>query len=274
MKIFFVFFFLITTSAFAKYQYVSPMPGSTLNAPESQIIIREGSYLDPSTINAARFTLEGTKSGYHHFRVVFSDDQKTIVLYPSQPFGFDEKVTVSIIQGLKTLQGSMIDSFTFSFTTDREYTIAEQKQFTQLAKMNREERPLESLIDFSNATVEKNEFNPTERQLSGSFTIVNNTNPSPGDIFYDAWNGNFGSALYDGYNIITTDGDSVYASDKASICFDFKLNPNGYLSVFNDALNRFDVLDSNYVLIDSYYPANGRAIDPHEFTMYADGHAS
>ncbi|MBK9733319.1 MAG: aryl-sulfate sulfotransferase [Chitinophagaceae bacterium] len=273
MKVFLVLFFLISTSAFAKYQYVSPMPGSTLNAPESQIIIREGSYLDPSSINAERFILEGTKSGYHNFRVAFSDDQKTIVLYPSKPFGFDEKVTVSIMQGLKTLQGYLIDSFTFSFITDRAYTMAEQKQFQQLAAMSREERPLDDAIDFSYNKVEKNPFNPTERQLSGSFTIVNNSNPSPGDIFYDAWNGNFGSALYDGYNIITTDGDSVYASDKASICFDFKLNPNGYLSVFNDAMSCFDVFDSNYVLIDSYYPANGRAIDPHEFTIYADGHA-
>ncbi|HUM48432.1 MAG TPA: Ig-like domain-containing protein, partial [Chitinophagales bacterium] len=254
MKTFTLLLLLVATTAFAKLQYVSPMPGSILNSPSSHIIIRDGRYIDPASVDAAFFLLEGNKSGNHSFRVAFSDDQKTILLYPHQPFAFDEEVTVSIKAGIRVLDGAAVEPYTFHFTTHREYTPAEQEQFRQMPRILMEEEQ-KKWAPVSNETAEKD---PADRQLLGSFTIVKNTNPSPGSVFYDAWNGSFGSTTYDGFNIITNDGDSVYASDKASVCFDFSLNPNGYLSVYNDDVNRFDVYDSNYVLIDSYAPGNGR----------------
>ncbi|MBX7107936.1 MAG: aryl-sulfate sulfotransferase [Chitinophagales bacterium] len=273
MKQLLLFTFLLSSAAaFARYQYVSPMPGSTLNTPLTHIIIREGSVLDPASLDASRFTLTGSKSGGHSFRIAFSDDQKTILLYPDVPFGYAEEVTVNVMSGISALDGRLLDPYKFSFTTHRAYSAAEQENFKLLPQIVMEEEMKKNGVP---PVPEQQDpaFNPNERALLGSFTIVKNINPSPGEIFYDAWNGNFGSTTYDGYNIITPDGDSVYASDKVSVCFDFSVNPNGYLSVFNDNANRFDVYDSNYVLIDSYYPGNGRSADPHEFTIYEDGHA-
>ncbi|MEO6169109.1 MAG: aryl-sulfate sulfotransferase [Chitinophagales bacterium] len=269
MKLFTLFFLLIATSAVAKFEYVSPMPGSILNSPQSHIIIREGRYIDPASIDESLFLLQGTKSGTHSFRIAFSDDQKTILLYPHQPFAFNEEVTVSIKAGLAVHDVANVDPYSFQFTTNREYTSAEQEQFKQLPRILMEEEQKK----WAPVTNEVAEKDPANRQLIGSFSIVKNTNPSPGSIFYDAWNGSFGSTTFDGFNIITNDGDSVFASDKVSVCFDFSLNPNGYLSVYNDNINRFDVYDSNYVLIESYAPGNGRTADPHEFTIYEDGHA-
>jgi hypothetical protein len=269
MKIYTLLFLLISMSAMAKFQYVSPMPGSELNNPASHIIIREGSFLDVTSVSNQLFSLLGSKSGVHAFRIVLSDDQKTILLYPHQPFGFDEAVTVSINTGLRTTEGRLINSYSFSFTTHREYTSVEKENFKMLKSVLQKEEEKKWAPYYENEPSN----GPQERALLGSFTIIKNTDPSPGSIFYDAWNGGFGSNTYDGYNIITPDGDSVYASGTASVCFDFSLNPNGYLSVYNNSQGRFDVFDSNYVMIDSYYPGNGRTADPHEFTIYEDGHA-
>lgn len=270
MKILTLCLLLVATSAMAKFQYVSPMPGSDLNSPASHIIIREGGYINSATLSKDHFTVSGSKSGQHSFRLVLSDDQKTILLYPQQEFGFDEEVTVSVYAGISTTEGKQVEPYTFSFFTHREYTAAEKENFRQLKSILQQEE------EKKNAPYYENEPNngPSQRDLIGSFTIVNNTDPSPGSVFYDAWNGSFfGSTQYDGYNIITPDGDSVFASGTANVCFDFSLNPNGYLSVYNSNQERFDVLDSNYTVIDSYYPGNGRTADPHEFTIYEDGHA-
>jgi hypothetical protein len=268
MKTLTLFFLILSTAAVAKFQYVSPMPGSGLNNPEHNIILREGRFIDPSSLSNDLFVLQGSKSGIHSFRMVFSDDHKTILLYPDQAFGYDEDVSVSILGGIRTTEGKIIEPYSFSFTTHREYSALERESFKNLKSiLLLEEMKKEGFGDYA-------EKDPAERQLNGSFTIVKNTNPAPGNIFYDAWNGGFfGSTKYDGYNIITPDGDSVYASEKAAVCFDFSINPNGHLSVYNDNFGRFDVLDSNYALIDSYYPGNGRTADPHEFTIYPDGHA-
>jgi hypothetical protein len=251
----------------AKFQYVSPMPGSVMNNPEHHIILREGNEIDPRSLNSDLFILHGSKSGDHVFRLVFSEDRKTILLYPFQPFGFDEEVTVSVGSGLQTTAGNVIEPYSFTFQTHREYTASEQKDFKDLKSILLQEEMEKELAK------ETEREDPSARQLVGSFTIVKNTNPTPGQIFYDAWNGGFGSKSFDGYNIITPAGDSVYASGNVSICFDFSINPNGYLSVYNENKGGFDILDSNYTVIDTYYPGNGRSPDPHEFTIYPNGHA-
>lgn len=259
------------THAYAQFQYVSPMPGSTLIDPDHHIIIREGRSIDASSVNKNLFSITGSLSGAHSFKLVLSDDGKTILLYPDQPFAFSEQVVVSVASGLKTKTGETASGYSFSFSTHREYTPAELENFKNAKAILQEQDAQQwgMLNDRSEGPT-----GPLEREISGSFSIITNTNPSPGSVFYDAWNGNFfGSTKFDGYNIISNNGDSIFASDKATICFDFSLNPNGYLSVYNSDKGRFDILDSNFVVIDSYTPGNGRTSDPHEFTIYPDGHA-
>lgn len=244
------------------------MPGSTLVNPEHTVIIREGSMIDPSSVRKNSFTLYGLKSGDHSFRTVFSRDQKTIILYPDHPFAYDETVSVTINSGLRAQSGSAISPFSFTFSTHREYTETERAQFKEWNEIATNE----GIVPVN--TQSERHHGQADRPLTGSYTILNDSNPTPGDIFYDAWNAAFtGSTNYDGYNIITPQGDSVYSSGKASQAFGFTVNPDGYLSVFNNSLGRFDILDSNYTVIDSYYPGNGYESDPHEFVRLSDGHA-
>ncbi len=68
-------------------------------------------------------------------------------------------------------------------------------------------------------------------------------------------------------------GDSVYSNPGIkTLVGDWDVNPNGYLSYENPDSSRFDLLDSNYNIVDHYTAANGYETDPHEFTKYVNGH--
>jgi len=269
MKLLTFLFIIHCSTAFAQFQYVSPVPGSTLVSPEHSIIIREGNLIDPSSLDKNLFAIQGSRSGDHTFRMVLSKDEKTILLYPDHPFGYDEVVNVSVSSGLKMLSGNLIGPYSFNFSTHREYSESEKQNFKNVKQLFMSEG-----VDKSNVKAE-NWHAQAYRLISGSFTVVNDSNPTPGDIFYDAWNATLNGTgnYYNGYNIITPQGDSVFASKRANFSFDFSINPDGYLSVYNDSIGAFNILDSGYHVIDTYYPGNGYGSDPHEFTRLANGFA-
>jgi hypothetical protein len=64
------------------------------------------------------------------------------------------------------------------------------------------------------------------RDVSGLVEITVNTNPSPGDIFFDSFSGYGLPSKYTGYSVITTEGDSLF-NKEAGFSDDFKLLHNG-----------------------------------------------
>ncbi len=267
MKKLTLLFLLFSYAAVAKFQYTSPINGATLINPEHSIIIRDGRLIDAATIKDNLFSVFGSKSGVHTFKTVFSPDHKTIILYPNKPFSYSEQVTVTVVAGLRTIDAKKVDGCMFTFSIEPEYTAEQKADFLKVKDMVMAEDQKKW-----GSPVQENEDNEGGlRDFTGTLSIVNNTAPSDGLIFYDAWSANFGGSKYDGYVITNNNGDSIFQSSKIQYCFDFDVNPNGYLSAYNNG--HFDVLDSNMTIVDSYYPGNGRTADPHEFTMYPDGHA-
>ncbi len=260
---------MLPTLAHATFQYVSPRPGSILHPVEKHIILREGDPIDVTSLQADRFRVSGSLSGDHALRVVLSSDGKTILLYPVVPFSHNEVVTVEVFPGLRTTTGKIIDGFVFSFTTKPYYSPEQYEQF----RAQRHAAWLNELRQNGYDPALANETADT-RDVKGQFEIKKNTNPSAGYFFYDAWSaGILGNSKWDGYYIISNAGDSIYGSPKQRDAFDFSLNPNGYLSCFNEDYVRWDVIDSNMNVVDYYYIAPGYEEDLHEFTIYENGHA-
>ncbi|MGB3076586.1 MAG: aryl-sulfate sulfotransferase, partial [Chitinophagales bacterium] len=250
--------------SFAQFQYLSPKPGSIMINPEHNIIIREGNVIEPAELNANLFSIEGAVSGTHVFKLILADDGKTILLQPEIPFAFNEVVTVTIKDGLKTKQGQAIANLSFNFRTHRAYTAEEHQHFKDLKKIVQEE---ENKLWVTEAVEEEDDT----RQIDGMFDITVNTNPSPGDIFFDAFSGNFQSNNFTGYHAVTVNGDSIFSREIISP-FDFLQNKKGYFGVFNGGEGGYDLMDSNFNVIDTYYPANGYDADEHEFQVLPDGH--
>ncbi|MBK9730139.1 MAG: aryl-sulfate sulfotransferase [Chitinophagaceae bacterium] len=250
----------------AQFQYVSPMPGSVMINPEHNIIIREGHLIDPATVKTEQFSIEGASSGSHVFKLILANDGKTILLQPEMPFNFNEVVTVTITKGLKTKQGQILNGFTFKFQTHRAYVAEEQQRFKEMKEQIQDEETLLS-ADETNEEI-------SNREIDGMFEITTNINPSPGDIFFDSFSGNFQPNSYTGYQAITTSGDSVFFREVTALNkpSNFNQNEKGYFGIFNGSKNGFDLLDSNFNVIDTYYPANGYEADEHEFLVLTDGH--
>ncbi|MCY7408867.1 MAG: aryl-sulfate sulfotransferase, partial [Chitinophagales bacterium] len=265
MKLFTPLLILISASCFGQFQFISPLPNSTMNNVEHNIVIREGSILNSSTVESKLFTVNGSISGTHRFKTVLARDGKTIILTPENNFSFNEKVTVTIASGLKSETKKQIGQYQFSFTTHREYTEAEKENFRNAKQILLDNEKARNGISNEDGGDEVE-----ERNFTGGYMILKDSASTPGQLFFDEW-GSAGASKYDGYNILEPNGDSVYFSPNTSFCTDFDLNPNGYLSYFSYGF--FAVLDSNYNNIDNYYAANGFGMDAHEFTMDVEGNA-
>ena len=187
------------------------------------------------------------------FRTVLALDGKTINLLPLRPFAYGEQVTVEMKTGIRTVDGSLIPPYSFSFYIHREYTQQEQDQ---IAASLQQIRQLET-----GAMQEKNENAPQ----SGHFTVTINTNPAAGDVFFG--NDGFTTSYYK--YIIENNGTIDY-SLKGGDFWDWRINQNNYLTDFKHT--SFEMLDSNYVQLQTMGAINGYPTDIHECQIFPDGH--
>ncbi|HYV93375.1 MAG TPA: arylsulfotransferase family protein [Chitinophagales bacterium] len=255
-------------NASAQFQFISPMPGSTNLTIEHNIIIREGSLLDQSSLNKNLFVIRGSKSGVHDFKMILCNDGKTLNLNPTYPFTYDEDVAVTIGKGLVTAEGKTVDGYSFSFKTHREWTKEEQENMKNLPAILLNE----DLKKWGDLPADNSGDNDS-REITGMFTITNNTNPTDGDLFFDTWSGYFLASTFDGINVVTNLGDSVFEKSLAAGSTDLQMGKTGYFSTFRSDLTRYDVMDSNFIVVKNYYAANGYSADVHEFQMIANGNA-
>ncbi|MBA2422398.1 MAG: aryl-sulfate sulfotransferase [Chitinophagales bacterium] len=249
---------------FSQFEYLSPRPGSTMINVGHNIIIREGTPIETASISKNLFSIVGTKSGVHDFNFRLTEDGKTLLLFPTTPFGYDEEVSVGVSAGIATKGGRVLKDFSFSFKTHREYSPQEQESFRNLKNVLLEQELLNYPVDSSSSAEDV-------RDITGMFTITENSNPSGGDIFFDAFS-SITSTEFTGFHVITNNGDSVFSRELEDP-FNFLRQKNGYFGVYNGEKLCHDVLDSNFNVIDRYYPANGYEVNPHEFQLLENGHA-
>ncbi len=98
-----------------EYQFISPIPNSSLNRPETNIIIRDGGLIDESTLDKLEFIVEGSKSGKHNGEIILAGDFKTLTFKPAIPFELGEKVDLKFLSKVKTREGRELPSIQFSF---------------------------------------------------------------------------------------------------------------------------------------------------------------
>jgi hypothetical protein len=72
--------------------------------------------------------------------------------------------------------------------------------------------------------------------------------------------------------ILDNSAKPVFYKKLPSMNTDFKLQPNGYLTYFDNAAGAYYELDSNYVVVDSFRCGNGYRTDLHELRALPDGH--
>ena len=100
----------------SSYQFISPMPNSSLLLPETSIIIREGNLINEASLfESSVINVIGSGSGTHSGSLLLADDGKTIIFKPHEKFYYGEEIKVSYTGGIYKLNGEELVPLNFTF---------------------------------------------------------------------------------------------------------------------------------------------------------------
>ncbi|MBA3648831.1 MAG: aryl-sulfate sulfotransferase [Chitinophagales bacterium] len=259
--------FLHVKKGFAQFEYISPKPNSIYHNTTTNIILKNGALIDSTSLSDSLFTVTGTLSGNHTVTLILSDDKKTILIYTQLPFSQGETVTVTVDSAIKKQTGEIIAGTRFQFQTHPAFTAGRQAEMKNaLEKIYSDERGLNQLkvnrSQSDSIPLPQYEITSTGKEFTGDAFFYNFKSTIPGDQTDD----------YQFRTILKDSGDSVYAVRNNNAGIDFKINHNGYLTYYNEEDSGFEMMDSNYRVIDSFFAGNGYQADNHEFQIFPDGH--
>lgn len=254
----------------SSYQFISPVPNSSMLLPETNIIIREGNLINEASLSQSNIIkIIGSESGTHTGSLILSDDGKTIIFKPYEKFSYGEIINVSYNGGIYKLTGEELPplNFTFNISSKNSYKDYKRdiKDFFGL-----------DLNPYLNHTpkLKDKKLSITDDGLPEDFpTVTVNTfnNPSPGYSFLAPFTFPFVPWGY--LMIVDNRGVPIFYKRTNSIKADWKLQPNGMLTYFDLAKPKFYGMDSSYAIIDSFSTGNGYKTDIHELQILPNGHA-
>jgi len=255
------------TSYRENYQFISPIPGSFFHLPETNIIIRQGDSIDPSTIREDLIEVVGSISGLHSGKFFLSDDMRTLIFIPSIHFTAGEKVNVKLNNGIYKINKEILSPLNFDFYINQ--TISENLQ-KKLLKDISDFRTMDASTEYNtyylNVSKTNNEYLPNDFP---SITVNLKNNPTDGYIFFApfSYNPNVGYLT-----IIDNNAIPIYYQRLPYGIYDFKVQPNGLLSFGDIYKHYFYLMDSSYRIIDSVRTGNGYFTDNHDFQIVPNGH--
>ena len=254
------------------YQFISPKPSSLMVSNETNIILRNSSYIDRKTLSIDLIRVEGSLSGIHSGEFMLSDDNKTILFNPDTPFASNENVSVQIGKGIETKAGNDIPEFSFQFKTSK--SGIKQIPLDASGKIV----PLSDIQDLSSLKA----VGAVSSLPPPPITIDSINNPSDGSIFLATWDRNMPAQYGNFIFILDKNGAIVDSVRVKGAPYDFQVQSNGLLTY---ALGDFKanvplpgeklqhmVLDETLAVVDSFTMKNGYTTDFHEFMMLPNGH--
>ena len=276
MKIFPIMIFAVlayvipSQNAFGQFQYISPKPNSLFHNPETNIILKNGDFIDAKSLNASLVKITGSVSGVHACTVSLSSDNKTILIFPKTKFAEGEVVSVEITDGFRKKTGETIHGVSFTFNIHPHRTPA------QIAEMHDAIRNIK--IEEYGEAYYKSAFehhSPEKMELLcdlPEFELTTTPAAFEADVFYRNQPASPTNGCH-ARTIISNEGDSVYTDFNLAEGVDFKVNDNGYLTYYNVDDSTFDMMDSTYTLVKQFGMGNGYDPDEHEFRVYPNGYS-
>jgi hypothetical protein len=247
--------------------FISPQPGAKYVRPRATIILRcsrpvvgglfpEGSFI----------TATGTRSGVHSGTVLRSGDY-TLIFKPAKPFAWDEKVTVHISPEFLTWLGTTSPTLSYAFSiAPRNLSLPRPfaKELDNLTGLRQEPSMAAALFPAA----------PAADSLPSTFPamkISDNGDTSSGFLFLSNFTVPLTTVPY--LMILRDNGSPIFYRAMSDLCTDFKVQPNGRMTYFDNAAHAFFALDSTYAVVDSFRTGNGYTTDLHELRILPNGHA-
>lgn len=264
-----------TNSINPNFVYISPVPGSIMNSPETNIIIKAKDNIEETSVSGYNLVeVNGSISGKHNSKSVLSDDGKTIIIQPENIFVKGEMVKVNINDGLIFPDGTQVGSFEFNFNIS-------QNNDNQTIKINpyEEVSKISGNIPLTNL-VAANDSNQKSLTLNKILTLpsdyprylINSIKPSDGFIFLSNLTWVPGVSFQPYLLIIDNFGNPFFYKKFKENCLDLKLQPDGTITYFDVLSNKFYAMDTTFSIVDSFYCKNGFVTDVHELRILPNGH--
>jgi hypothetical protein len=252
------------------FQYQFPASSAVSVSRKSSIILRPGMLLDRQSVATPELlVVDGERSGFHSGRTLLSDDYQTVQFIPDVPFAPGEEVSVVLNPGLTTAAGDLVASRSFTFTTDR---TADSVIATARIPLGWDPANGSNWNDTGGSTREIPPFGSAPGDLP-KMTVTALDNPAPGRIYLS--NLAFSATVETSPHLMIVDNAAlpVFRFPLTHRAFDFKRQPNGTLTYFDDGLGYFIILDSNYKSIGTIGAGHGHTTDPHDLLLLPNGHA-
>ena len=219
--------------------------------------MRYGPVLTPDEVALVHFTVHGSQSGGHTGRTIVADDHRTVIFKPASPFTPGEQVTIGtsrLSTGPETIFGGL--AYTFTVATNQ-----------GAGSLGTTDVP---------SDVVKSAFPGflTVPQDIPHFTVSGAIPDGEGDIFAAPFywtKSTLGSYLL----ILNHLGQLVYYQPMAQAlaAYDFKVQPNGLLSYYDQKDATYNLMDSHYRVVGQYRAGNGYTADLHDFQLLPNGNA-
>lgn len=241
-------------------EYYAPLKNAEYVSKDATIAIRYGPQLNKQVLSKLKFIVLGTQSGLHSGSSLLADDQKTVIFKPDRPFTPGEQVKADV-NGLRLDSGEVYVGLSYTFKISQHQ---ESGTVTSLTPDPADDKPRSAFPGFLTVPQDIPHFRVTTPA----------TDMSEGDVFVSPfyWTKNTtGSYLL----ILDGQGKLVYYKSMADElgAFDFKLQPNGMLSYYDQLTSRYVLMNSKYQVADTYQAGNGYVADLHDFLLLPNGNA-
>ena len=255
------------------YQYLSPQPGSEHVSPWNNVAIRFGEVLVPGAAMRSALSVVGSSSGVHRGSWSISDDGRTLLFAPDQPYTLGERVSVGLSGGAVTASGRPLPPLSFQFDVaaadPRKMRAQAFEEWAPGAGASNAAVPLEPKLP--SAITQAFSSQPCDTMPSSYLTptVLVSNQPDSGYIFLSPSILGVGSVGH--LMIVDNLGIPIFAQALTGSTLDFKVQANGQLSYWFN--NQITVLDSSYAVVDHWVMGNGYLTDSHECLLLPNGHA-
>lgn len=256
--LFFIFLILTTSIIHANPKglvYIEPKPGAKYVNLETSILIRpETKYMNLINISSFDIKVTGTKSGNHTGKLILSTDGTTIIFKPDKCFSLGEIVTVNF--KIPTQQRTIYEFY----TKEKEPPYRKFDSF----KKEIEEASREYLYQIM--------FDHTDSVPSNYPSIVVDQfgQTAPGKLFVANFAYPGVCAAY--MSILPNSANPFFYRYSPNNIYDFKVQKsNGKITYCDYIKHKFYMLDTSYVIIDSFYTGNGYVTDEHDLQILENG---
>ena len=256
--------------------YFSPRPNSVLVQAETAITFRFAEDVEERSLTDTLMQVTGSKSGDHQGMAILTEDKRTVIFKPDEPFMPAETVNVKLNPGLLSTTGNKLFSKSFDFTISPKTRYGLSPTAPSLPEDGMGFRAKTNLLSFAGGS--SNSYVTAPFNIPEMTITVPANGTADGYIFLSNftvdWSNGSVSQSEPFLLILDNEGEPVfYKSMRQGLpTLDFKKQPNGLLT-YGEWAGIFYGMDSSYNIVKTYQAGNGYNTDIHDLQILPNEHA-